>query len=254
MPLDGRATGPSSTAASASGANAAATTAPTSAGAVALAVEMTQGPYYLDLNLVRPDIREDRVGVPLALDLTVVDPTGAPVKDAVVDIWHCDANGVYSGFVSASTTSNGGAGGGGGQGGTPPSGGPGAGGRGGAGNPGAATKSDDSTFLRGSQLADAAGKVSFTTIYPGWYTGRAVHIHVLVHVGGKVTHIGQFFFDDALTDKVYAASAPYSARPARDLRNAADGIFQGGGAASVLPATASGDGYRAALTMAVKPA
>ena len=256
-------------AAGASGANTttagAASTAAPSAAATALAVEMTQGPYYLNLDLVRSDVREDRQGAPLALDLTVVDPSGAPIKGAVVDIWHCDADGVYSGFVSASNASNGGGGpagggpaGGGqpGQGGPPPggAGGAGAGAGGPGGNGGAATATDPSTFLRGTQLADAAGKLSFTTIYPGWYQGRNVHIHVLVHVGGKTTHIGQMFFDDTFTDAVYASTAPYSARPTGRLLNSGDGIFSGGGDKSILAVTKSGDGYKAAMTMAVNTA
>ena len=251
---------------------AAGTAAP--AGATALAVEMTQGPYYLNLDLVRSDVREDRKGAALALDLAVVDASGAPIKGAVVDIWHCDADGVYSGFVSASNSSNGGgpgaggappAGGQPGQGGPPPGGQPGQGGPppgggqgggfGGGGQPGqGATPSDASTFLRGTQLADAAGKLTFTTIYPGWYQGRNVHIHVMVHVGGNVVHTGQLFFDDTFTDGVYASTAPYSARPTGRLRNTDDGIFGGGGDTSVLAVTKSGDVYQAAMTMAVKTA
>jgi protocatechuate 3,4-dioxygenase beta subunit len=268
---------PSTTAGNAAGTGS--TAAPVASGsALALTPEMTQGPYYLDLNLVRSDIREDRVGVPLTLAVTVVDPAGAPIKDATVDIWHCDAEGIYSGFVSASASSNGGPGGG--PGGPPPGGPPSGGGPGGPpasdgqGGPGgpppgagpgpgaapgqagglAATPSDPSTFLRGSQQSDASGKLSFITLYPGWYQGRTVHIHVLVHVGGNVTHIGQLFFDDAFTDGVYKADAPYSKRPARTTRNDSDGIFQGGGAQTLLAVTKAGDGYATSVTMAVKTA
>ena len=72
------------------------------------------------------------------------------------------------------------------------------------------------------------GLARFDTVYPGWYTGRTVHIHVKVHVGGNVIHTGQLFFDDALTDIAFK-KAPYSARPARDVRNAQDSIYQSGG-------------------------
>jgi hypothetical protein len=226
---------------------------------------MTQGPYYLDLDLVRTDIREDRPGLPLALSLLVVDAVGAPVKDATVDIWHCDAAGIYSGFQSASTSSNGGGGGPGGAppnrdaGGAPPSGG-GPGGPGGqppAGGPpggggGGAAQTDDATFLRGTQVSGADGVVAFSTIYPGWYTGRTVHIHVMVHLAGKSVHTGQLFFDDVATDALYAANAPYSTRPARGTRNANDGIYQSGGAASILGIAKAGGGVSAKLTMAVK--
>src|SRR5262245_16934692 len=99
------------------------------AGTVVLAPEMTEGPYYLDLDLVRSDIREDREGAPLALTLSVIDvDTGSPVNGAAVDIWHCDAEGLYSGFVSQSASAN-----------------------------GATDASDDGTFLRGTQLSDANG-------------------------------------------------------------------------------------------------
>ena len=261
----GTTTGPAGTAATGSTSSAAApvTTAagtPASsavAGALALTPEMTEGPYYLDLNLVRADIVEDRKGAARALGLTVLDTAGAPLSGAVVDIWHCDADGTYSGFVSSSTSANGAAGG---PGGPPPGAGQGAGpgapppGGGGAGGPGGgATPTDKLTFLRGTQLADAAGKVAFQTVYPGWYQGRTVHIHVKVHIGGKQIHTGQLFFDDAFTDAVFAANTPYSARPARQLRNDGDGIFGGGGAQSILAAAKSGSGYAASLVLAVKP-
>ncbi len=226
------------------------------AGAPALTPEITEGPYYLDLNLVRADVVEDRKGAALTLGLTVLDTTGGPLPGAIVDIWHCDAEGNYSGFVSSSTSANGGAGG---PGGPPPGAGLGAGQGalppgGGTGGPGGgASPTDKLTFLRGTHLADAAGKVTFQTVYPGWYQGRTVHIHVKVHVGGKQIHTGQLFFDDAFTDAVFAANTPYSARPARQLRNDGDGIFGGGGAQSILAAAKTGSGYAASLVMAVKP-
>jgi protocatechuate 3,4-dioxygenase beta subunit len=139
-----------------------------------LTPEATEGPFYLDLlDKVRSDITEGNDGTPLDLKITVVDATGcSPIKDAAIDVWHCDAGGVYSGFSQA------------GDGG--PGGGPG----------GARAASDGQTFLRGTQITDANGLGEFRTIYPGWYRGRAVHIHMKVHVGGSVVHTGQLFFDD----------------------------------------------------------
>jgi len=202
-----------------------------SSGTVVLAPEMTEGPYYLDLDLVRSNVVEDRAGAPFALDLVVIDvATQKPIKGAAVDIWHADASGAYSGFVSASASANGG----------------------GAG--GSSSASDTSTFLRGTQLSDASGKVSFATIYPGWYTGRAVHIHVKVHVSGKEIHTGQLFFDDTFTDTVYASTAPYSARGARNVRNANDSIYSGGGAQSTLLVQKVSGGYAATSNMGVKSA
>jgi protocatechuate 3,4-dioxygenase beta subunit len=200
-----------------------------SSAACVLTPEVTEGPYYLDLDKVRGDITEGKDGTPLDLKITVVDATGCtPIKDAAIDVWHCDAAGVYSGFSQA---------GGGG-----PGGGPG----------GAQSATDDQTFLRGTQVTDANGLAQFHTIYPGWYRGRAVHIHMKVHVGGSVVHTGQLFFDDDLTNQVYG-SAPYSSRGTPDVRNSADDIYRSAGAASaILAVTPSGQGYAGEITVGVK--
>jgi hypothetical protein len=87
-------------------------------------------------------------------------------------------------------------------------------------------------------------------VYPGWYQGRAVHIHVKVHLGGNVVHTGQFFFNDALTDAVYKRP-PYSSRGSRDTRNAADSIYRNGGSRSMLNVTKTDSAYRAGITMGV---
>src|SRR5512132_2954940 len=193
--------------------------------ACVLTPEVTEGPYYLDLDKVRSDITEGKDGTPLDLKITVVDATGCtPIKDAAVDVWHCDAVGVYSGFSQA----------------------------GGGGPGGAQSATDDQTFLRGTQVTDANGLGEFRTIYPGWYRGRAVHIHMKVHVGGSVVHTGQLFFDDDLTDQVYR-SAPYSSRRVPDVRNSADDIYRDAGAASaVLAMTPSGNGYVGDITVGVR--
>ncbi|MFF2728245.1 intradiol ring-cleavage dioxygenase [Streptomyces sp. NPDC058008] len=176
-----------------------------------LTSETTEGPYYIDADKIRKDITEDKEGIPLTLRLKVIDSdTCEPLKKAAVDIWHCDALGIYSGYESMS---QGGPGGGtppsgaptdaptGTPTGTPPSGGPGGGGG------GHSEPTDDERYLRGTQLTDRHGYVEFTTVFPGWYQGRAVHIHTKVHVGGKMTdagyegghtcHTGQFFFSEA---------------------------------------------------------
>ena len=196
-----------------------------SSAACVLTPEATEGPFYLDLDKVRSDITDGKDGTPLDLKITVVDATGCtPIKDAAIDVWHCDAGGVYSGFGQAST------------------GGPG----------GGQSATDDQTFLRGTQVTDANGLGQFQTIYPGWYRGRAVHIHMKVHVGGSVVHTGQLFFDDGLTDQVYG-SAPYSSRGTPDVRNSADDIYRSAGAASaVLAMTPSGNGYVGDITVGVR--
>jgi protocatechuate 3,4-dioxygenase beta subunit len=175
-----------------------------------LTPEQTEGPYYVANETLRRDITEGKPGTRLTLRTTLVDAsTCKPIKGAAVDIWHCDALGVYSGVQ---------------------------------GNTG--------TFMRGVQRTNASGLARFTTVYPGWYTGRAVHIHVKVHIGGSVVHTGQFFFDDGLTDAVYAR-APYNTRGARDVRDSSDSIYRNGGSKSLLHVTKSGTGYVGAITMGV---
>ena len=186
-----------------------------------LVPEMTEGPYYLDLDLVRSDITEDRAGAPLALSIVVASMEGCtPIQDAAVDLWHCDAEGIYSGFVAAST--------------------------------GQGSGTDDSIFLRGTQLTDANGQVTFQTLYPGWYQGRTVHMHMKVHVGGSQIHTTQLFFDDAFTDQVYSSNEPYSSRNNRDMLNGKDGIYLGGGEATTLTVTESDGGYAATLVVGVQ--
>src|SRR5919204_3355849 len=177
-----------------------------------LTPEQTEGPYYISGEKVRRNITEGRPGTPLWLRATVVDAsTCKPIKGAIVDIWHADASGVYSGFGD------------------------------GAGN---------RTFMRGIQRTNAKGLALFRTVYPGWYQGRTVHIHVKVHLGGNVVHTGQVYFPDSLTDAVYR-QPPYNARPNRTTRNADDAIFRNGGSRSMLRLKKSGGAYVATITMGV---
>ncbi len=178
-----------------------------------LAPETTAGPFFLDGDRVRRDVREGRPGTLLTLRTTVVDAsTCKPIRNAKVDIWHCDAKGVYAGFAEQGT--------------------------------------EGETFLHGIQPTDAKGLAVFTTVYPGWYPGRAVHIHVRVYLGGSIVHTGQLFFPDAITDQVYKR-APYSSRPGRDPRNAGDAIFRNGGSRSLLRLRRVGAGWVGTITMGV---
>ncbi|HEY3492379.1 MAG TPA: intradiol ring-cleavage dioxygenase [Solirubrobacterales bacterium] len=196
-----------------------------------LTPEQDEGPFYIDLARVRRDIVEDRPGVPLALALTVVDAsTCEPIRDAAVDIWHCDALGVYSGEPSEG--------------------------------------SEGTTFLRGIQMTDSKGRAEFATIYPGQYPGRTTHIHLKVHLGGKqrngtysgghVSHVGQLFTDDSDDAEVFAL-APYDRNPAQITPRDADFIFSGqGGASAVLTLEPVGadlarSGFRARATLGVDP-
>src|SRR5262245_15275199 len=167
--------------------------------------ELTIGPYFVDDQLNRSDIRSEpsdnsvREGVPLTLQINVAsvgNNSCTPIQGAQVDLWHCDAQGHYSGVS----------------------------------DPGFDTSGQK--FLRGYQLTDANGIVQFQTIYPGWYSGRAVHIHFTIRTkgadGDHYQFTSQFFFDDSLSDQVYTLE-PYANKGQRDRRNATDNIFNGGG-------------------------
>src|SRR5260370_42232199 len=175
-----------------------------------LTPELTEGPYYVPSEKVRRNITEGKPGAPLDLRLTVVDAsTCKPIRSAVVDLWHADALDVYSGAVAH--------------------------------NPG-------TNFMRGIQKTDSTGLARFQSVYPGWYQGRAVHIHVKVHLGGTVVHTGQLYFPDTVTDAVYR-NKPYSSRPNRDIRNAADSIFRNGGSKSLMSVKKNSSGMYVATIM-----
>lgn len=138
--------------------------------ACTLTAEQTEGPFYVDVDMLRSDIREDREGVPLRLTTRVLDASSCqPLPDAVVDVWHCDASGVYSAFESA----------------------------------------QGSTFLRGAQVTDSSGVAEFSTIHPGWYRGRTTHIHAKIHLDGTTAVTTQLYFPDDVNDAVYGR-APYT--------------------------------------------
>ncbi|MEX2159648.1 MAG: intradiol ring-cleavage dioxygenase [Dehalococcoidia bacterium] len=210
-----------------SSAAATATPAPSTLSCI-VSPEMTEGPFFVDEMLNRSDITADPSdgsvsdGVPLALTLNIYEVNGdecVPLAGALIDIWHCDAAGAYSDVEQNGTAGR--------------------------------------KFLRGYQVTDDNGAVQFATIYPGWYSGRAVHIHLKARsdpdapAGYEFTT--QLFFDDDLTDEVYTQS-PYNTRGERDVRNADDNIFSGGGDQMLLPITQSGDGYAATFSIGVEMA
>jgi protocatechuate 3,4-dioxygenase beta subunit len=203
-----------------------------------LASHVAEGPYRPDPAMRRRDITEGRRGVPLTLRLAVRDTAGtrAPVPGAVVEIWHCDAWGYYSGYAKAY------------PGGEVP-----------AADDEDGSGADPATYLRGHQLAGRDGTVGFATIVPGWYAGRAPHIHVSVRTG-PVSHTGQLFFDDALIERVHALS-PYTRHTGGGPAALADDpVYGGGGARDGLLRTAKvtrgrvRDGCVAMLTLGVAPA
>jgi protocatechuate 3,4-dioxygenase beta subunit len=204
------------------------------ASACVLDPTVTEGPYWIDERLNRSDIRSDstglaspnpRLGLPLILRFTVLAYDGgscSPLSGAQVDIWHCDGSGLYSGVSTIGGTSTSG-----------------------------------QNFLRGYQVTGADGQVTFTTIYPGWYSGRAVHIHVKVRIFDSSSNTTteattQVFFDDSTTDAVYSASAPYDARGARDTRNSADNIYNGHSELLLSLAGSASSGYTGTISLGIQ--
>jgi protocatechuate 3,4-dioxygenase beta subunit len=181
--------------------------------------QQTEGPYFIDENLNRSDIRADpsdgsvKQGVPLRLVFHVSQIDGrscTPLTGAAVDIWHCDAEGVYSDVIDRSFSTVG------------------------------------KKFLRGYQVTDANGTVEFVTIYPGWYPGRTVHIHFKIRTD-SVSQRGyeftsQLYFDDSLTDQIHT-QPPYAAKGQRTQKNDRDGIFRDDGEQLMLQLTEDAQGY-----------
>jgi protocatechuate 3,4-dioxygenase beta subunit len=190
--------------------------------------EQTEGPYFVDEHLNRSDIRSDptdgrvRPGTPLALTLAI-SRLGAgdcqPLPGAQVDIWHCDALGIYSDVQDPHFNTIG------------------------------------QKFFRGYQITDARGEAKFLTIYPGWYEGRTVHIHVKVRTapqaGRNFEFTSQMYFDDGLSSRVYA-DAPYATKGKRTSRNQDDRIFRRGGDQLMLAPTPVANGYAATFAIGLQ--
>jgi protocatechuate 3,4-dioxygenase beta subunit len=190
--------------------------------------EQTEGPYFVDELLHRADLRTDptdgttKPGTPV--DVTIqVSRLGSercqPLAGVQVDVWQCDHLGVYSDVQDPSFSTVG------------------------------------KKFLRGYQVTDEQGRAHFTTIYPGWYRGRTVHIHFKLRSpatqrpGFEFT--SQLYFDDALTDRVLATS-PYAERGSRTTRNGADGIYRRGGSQLLLALVPRGEGYAGTFELALQ--
>ncbi|MEU4520483.1 protocatechuate dioxygenase [Amycolatopsis sp. NPDC024027] len=208
-----------------------------------LTASTTQGPYYFDADKIRSDIREDKQGTKLRLALQVQDSeTCQPIPHAVVEIWHCDAGGLYSGAEAASSGA-----------GTPPTGTPPTGtpptGRPPGGGGADLIPTDDKRYLRGAQVTNQRGIVEFTTIWPGWYRGRTVHVHVMVHVGNEKTLTTQLMFDEAVNAQVLATQ-PYAQRTGRDTFNDDDSIYR---PSMLLKVTRARDGYVGCIVLNADP-
>jgi protocatechuate 3,4-dioxygenase beta subunit len=168
--------------------------------------ELTEGPYFVDGMLNRSDIRIDptddsvKEGLLLKLEYRVSDVTGGTctlLENAQVDVWHCDADGVYSGVQDSGFDTS------------------------------------DQVWLRGYQLTDADGIATFITIVPGWYSGRAVHIHFKIRTEAGYEFTSQFFFDPELIETIYEEE-PYAAKGSPDTPNDTDNIYQGSDGLMVL--------------------
>ena len=186
----------------------------------------TRGPYPLPATtnvsvITKSDIRESKTGVLLTLTITVQNLSCTPVPNARVDIWHCDKDGYYSAYNN---------------------------------QPGylGTQNNSGSNWLRGSQTTDSNGEVTFTSIYPGWYTGRVTHIHAEVYIGGVLQRTSQFAFPDSLNTTVYTASALYTPHGTNSITNSTDNVFSDGYSEQLLTISGSvAAGYVASHTFTV---
>jgi protocatechuate 3,4-dioxygenase beta subunit len=186
-----------------------------------LAPEQTEGPFFADVGLERRDITEGLAGHPLRLGIRVVDEDCNPVAGALVDVWHCDVDGDYSAFSDGAGSSD--------------------------------DAGEGTTFLRGSQVADADGIVEFATNYPGWYQGRTVHIHTKVRINDAEVLTTQLYFPDDVTDEVLTED-PYAAHGERDTRNEDDSIAGDPAAAgNLLTIRSPGSGSVGLVVLGVDP-
>ncbi len=190
------------------------------------------GPYYVPGSPVRRDVREGRDGVPLLLRIRVVRTgTMAPLADASVEIWHCDSQGIYSGYqrygadkfpALVSLTLR------------------------------RFRPTDDAMFLRGLQSTDVAGYVEFQTIVPGWYTPRTLHIHARVCIDGAAALGTELYFPDDFATRIQSLP-PYAARGLGPYRNNTDIEIRlaNGSPGSWLSVQPAGDGQRADITLQI---
>jgi protocatechuate 3,4-dioxygenase beta subunit len=184
--------------------------------ACVLTPSQTEGPFFVQTDLMRSDIRDGKRGTPLTLEFRVLRADGcSPLAGAYVEVWHADADGDYSGF------------------GKPDGNGANAGGQ---------------RFLRGFQQTDADGRVRFQTIYPGWYPGRAPHVHLMVRADEDSLLTTQLYFPEDVSEVVYA-TAPYAGRSAPRTTNTAEAIEDG---ALLGQVSAAKDGYSTVFRMVVR--
>lgn len=172
----------------------------------------TAGPYYLNLNLLRQDIKESQTGILVRYSITVVDAgTCNPIPNATVDIWHNNALGVYSGYANQGTQGQ--------------------------------------TWLRGIQLTDSTGLAMFDSIYPGWYQGRTTHVHVKVRPTGLSELTTQMYFHPSLSKRIYGRP-PYASHGQNPTTNLTDPLYLPETVMNVIGVT-PGIGLQLGLTIGV---
>jgi protocatechuate 3,4-dioxygenase beta subunit len=190
--------------------------------------EQTEGPYFVDTRLARSDIRADpdtgllQPGIPIQVTFEVSRLERgrcAALPNAQVELWQCNARGVYSGVRDPQFETTG------------------------------------QRFLRGYQVTDENGRARFVTIYPGWYPGRTVHLHFMIRTGPsgarREEFTSQLYFDDTLSDQLFQ-QPPYAERGPRPVRNADDGIYHRGGSQLLLPVRQNGGSLQGRFAIALE--
>ena len=173
----------------------------------------TAGPYPSLTDIFRSDIRDGKTGTLLTLTVKVVNVTAAcaGVANANVEVWHCDSAGNYSEYGTKTAQ----------------------------------------TYLRGIQTTNSNGEVTFTTIYPGWYQGRATHIHLEVTINGVSRKVTQIAFPESVNNTVYS-SGVYASRGSNPTSNLSDGIFADSLSSElVTPSGDAANGYTASCQVSV---
>lgn len=185
--------------------------------------ELTAGPFPTIEQMERRDITEGKAGHPLRVGIQVVDESCEPIPGATVEIWHCDVDGDYSAYADGATEED---------------------------------DAEGSTFFRGFQVTNDDGIVEFHTVYPGWYTGRAIHIHSAVHIDDTTVLTTQYLFDDELNSQMMTEE-PYAEFGEPDTTNSRDGVTGGTAETDGLLMTVSDDdaigGSRALIVVGVDP-
>jgi protocatechuate 3,4-dioxygenase beta subunit len=188
-----------------------------------LFAQQEEGPYRRGAQQRRDDVTEGRPGSPLHVGLRRCTSSGDAAAGVDVEVWHCDAEGRYSGYPPNDPDTE-----------VYPS-------------PQNPAYLPDETFLRGAQTTDVSGDVVFHTIYPGWYPGRAVHIHLMVRVA-ETSYISQLYFPENLTAEVFSTD-PYRGHGLPDTTHSTDGIFATGGQPAVLDVHAAAEGHVGVLRL-----